>query len=137
MNLTLWKPFQELDRFFDEDYGWENRTAAFSPKVHVEETDKHLVVQVELPGLDEKEIKVNIDKNVLTISGERKSEKKEDHDGYYYSEIKFGKFERSFRLPEYVETQGTEADYKKGVLSIKLTKKPEASPKQIEVKSGK
>lgn len=137
MNLTLWKPFQDIERFFNDDFELpRDHNAIFSPKVHVEETDKHLVIQAELPGLDEKDIKVSIDKNVLTISGERKTEKKEENDGYHYSEIQFGKFERSFRIPEYVKSDSAKAGYKHGVLSIKLEKRPEASPKQIEVKAG-
>jgi HSP20 family protein len=104
--------------------------------VHVEESDTHLIVQAELPGLNENEITVNIEKDVLTISGERKVEKKDEKKGYYYSEIQFGKFERKMRLPEYVDSEKTEAEYRNGVLNIKLEKKPESAPKKIEVKSG-
>lgn len=136
MNLTLWKPFTDLERFFDEDFSRMRSDSFFSPNVHVEEDEKYLNVQVELPGLDEKDIKVNVDKNILNISGERKSEKKEDRKGYYYSEISFGKFERNIKLPDYVNADSTKAEYKRGVLQIRLEKKPESQPKFIEVKSS-
>lgn len=138
MSLTLWQPMsREIERFFSDRWQTDDVQAkAFAPKVHVEESEKHLTVQVELPGMNEKDIDVQIDKNILTISGERQSEKKEEKKGYYYSEVQFGKFERKIRLPEYVDTNSAQAEYRKGVLKLSLDKKPEASARQIEVKTS-
>lgn len=134
---TLWKPFRDLERAFDSDImNRQDEESFFAPKVHVEEDSKKLYVQAEVPGMEEKDIDVNINNDVLTISGERKNEKKDEQKGYYYSEISFGKFERRVRLPEYVNKDTAKAEYKRGVLNITMDKNPEKAPKQIEVQSA-
>ena len=137
MNVTLWKPFRELERFFDEDFAPHAvADKTITPKLHVEEDDQYLYVQAEVPGMEEKDIKVSVEKDVLSISGERKNEKKEEKKGFYYSEISFGKFERRVQLPDYVNSENAQAEYKRGVLQIKLAKNPKKGPQMIEVKNA-
>ena len=95
-------------------------------------------VTVELPGLDEKNIEVKVAKGRLTIKGEKQEEKEEKKKDYYLHERQFGSFERSFAVPDGVDTDKIEASFKKGVLRLALPKKPEAikPEKKIEVKAA-
>jgi HSP20 family protein len=158
--LQVWRPFeslrQEVDRLF-EDFGrgfWRSpfRSPIFdiepfgrrelkwgaAPAVDIVEKGDAYEVTAELPGLDEKNIEVNVANGALTIKGEKHEEKEERKKGYYLQERHFGSFERSFRLPEGVDADKSEASFNKGVLMVRLPKKPEAQKpaKKIEVKAG-
>lgn len=148
-----WHPFdalrKEVDRLF-EDFGddfwrrpfrslaqFEPKKLAAAPAVDVAETEKAYEITAELPGLDEKNIEVNVANGGLTIKGEKKEEKEEKNKGYYVSERRYGSFERYFGLPEDVEADKIEATFKNGVLKVTLPKTAEAQKpaKKIEVKS--
>jgi HSP20 family protein len=155
-----WRPFEslrhEVNRLFedfDRDFwrfpgrrsffGFEpfrqrELTLASTPAVDIVEKDTAYEVSVELPGMDEKNIEVKLANGGLTIKGEKQEEKEEKKKGYYLHERHFGSFERSFSVPEGVDTSKIEASFRKGVLTVKLPKKPEAikPEKKIEVKSG-
>jgi HSP20 family protein len=119
---------------------FSNRTVVPQPTEvarHVE-SEKAYEIIAELPGMDEKNIEVKMADGVLTIKGEKREEKEEKQKDYYLQERSFGSFERSFEVPETVETDKIEASFKKGVLTLTLPKKAEAQKpaKKIEVKTA-
>ena len=137
--LTQW-PFGLFDRparipSFDEPFGFGMRI----PAVDVVERGKEFRLKAELPGMDEKDIDVELSDRMLTISGEKKEERVEgEEDGnYYHSERRYGSFKRLFTLPEGVDPDKVEASFKKGVLTVTLPKTPEAQKrtKKIKVKA--
>ena len=141
MNIVRFDPFNSscgvnkgLSRFFKE---WEDESPAVSsnwrPSVDIFEDDDKLVLSVEVPGIDKKDIKINVENNVLSISGERKFEQEEKKDNFRRIERRYGSFYRSFTLPRAVDTEKIEATTKNGVLEITLPKREEAKPRQIEV----
>ena len=123
-----------VERFF---YGWptleRDNDIAWSPRVDVHETDKEIIIDLELPGIDKKDIKVEFKDNTLNISGERKYEKKSDNNECCRVERNYGKFERSFGLPNTVNTEKINAEYKNGILNITLSKTEKALPKEVNI----
>ena len=110
----------------ERDYSW-------SPSVDIDETDKNVTIDVELPGIDKKDVKVEVKDNTLTISGERSSEKKKEERNCCVSERHYGKFERTFSLTDSVQADKISAKYKNGVLTLTLPKTEKALPKEITV----
>jgi len=117
-------PFEELGRWGD----------GFVPKVDVKEEDKEIVVSAELPGMDQKDIDVTVTKDSIRISGEKKQEEEKEEKGYYRHETSYGSFERVVDLPTEVNEDKAEAEFSKGVLTIKLPKSEEAQAKQKKIK---
>ncbi|MBI2027854.1 MAG: Hsp20/alpha crystallin family protein [Deltaproteobacteria bacterium] len=116
--------FESFDRLFD-GFVWptQNRTEGFwSPAIDVKETDKEFVVEADLPGLEEKDVRVELNENSLTVSGERKQEKEEKTEHYYRSERSFGKFTRSMALNTEIKENEVKATFKNGTLRIVLPK---------------
>jgi HSP20 family protein len=105
-----------LGEFFAFPSGLTGRTNA--PAIEVYEKDNKVVVKAELPGIDKKDIKIGLERDILTISAETKAEKEEKKRGYYYSERSFGSMQRSIRLPEGIKTEDIKASYKDGILKI-------------------
>ena len=143
MTLVRWEPFRDLqsriNRMFDEPYGGplSNEDAyrtVWAPPVDIYEKDANIMITVELPGLDPKDIKLSVEQNVLTISGERKAEKEEEGKTYHRRETYYGAFSRSFALPRLVDREKIEAEYKNGILTVTVPQTPEARPKQIDVR---
>jgi HSP20 family protein len=146
--LTRWEPFRELstlqdriNRAFRESYTGANHdesltTSSFAPAVDVYEDEHKVTLKIEVPGIDEKDIDVQVENNVLTVHGERKIEKEEKEENYRRVERQYGSFTRNFTLPQTVDTESVSATYDKGVLKIALPKKAEAKPKQIKVNVG-
>jgi len=122
-----------LPRLFDE--GWREELA-FEPRLDVTESEKAITVRAEIPGIDPKDIHIEVQDGVLSISGEKKAEETKEEKGYHWTERHYGSFARSIRVPDYVESDKIDAGYKDGVLSIELPKTEKAKPKQIEVKAG-
>lgn len=108
-----------------------------APHVDVSETDKGYEISAELPGLEQKDVNVELKDDVLTLSGQKKEEREEEEKDYYVSERRFGSFQRSFRLPASVDQSGISADFKNGVLKIALPKTAGALKKsrKIDVKT--
>jgi HSP20 family protein len=106
------------------------------PRVDVREDEKQLTIEAELPGLDEKDIKVSLQDGVLSISGEKSFEKKDERADYHVMERRYGSFRRALRIPDAVDENAINAKFDKGVLTVTLPKRPEAVAKarQIEVK---
>jgi HSP20 family protein len=149
--LTRWEPLRELstmqdrmsrmNRLFRESYSPEEpeealTTTSFVPPVDTYEDEHNIVLKVEVPGIDEKDIHVHIDNNILTVHGERQIEKEEKEENFRRVERQYGSFTRSFTLPSSVDPGQVSAHYDKGVLKINLAKKAEAKPKQIKVNVG-
>ena len=146
--ITRWDPFREfvtmqdrMNRLFRDSYAPEGRdealtTTTFAPPVDVYEDEHNVTLKIEVPGIDEKDIDVQVENNMLSVHGERKFEKEEKEENYRRVERQYGSFTRTFTLPTTVDPENIQADYDKGVLKIKLAKKAEAKPKQIKVNVG-
>jgi HSP20 family protein len=135
---TLDPWFGASDKVFDDFFRVPARNTqagrAFYPSVDIKEDDKQIVLTSDLPGIDQKDIKVTVEDGTLTLSGERKFEKSTDEENFHRVERSFGSFERSFSLPETVDEDKIVASYKNGVLELTLPKtKPDV--KQVKVVS--
>jgi HSP20 family protein len=139
--LTRWDPFVDFARLskdlfaFEPPLAKENGAPRFTPAVDVFEEQDALVLAAELPGLKAADVKVDVEKNVLTLSGERKLEKEEAKKGYHRLERSYGAFSRSFVLPDSVDGEKIEAALADGILTIRVPKRPQSQPRKIEVKS--
>ena len=111
---------------------------ALTPHMDVTETDKEIVVEAELPGIDEKDVSLALQDGVLTIRGEKKHERDEEKENYRMMERRYGSFQRSVRLPDTVDEDKVEATFNNGVLKVSLPKRPEAIGKKrkIPIKKG-
>ncbi len=114
-------------RAFEED------SVVWSPRVDVEESQESVVVRADLPGIDKKNLSVNLKDNLLTIRAERKCEKEDQGKNYYRSERAFGIFQRTFELTERFKADAIKADYKDGVLTVTLPKADEVKPREISI----
>ena len=127
----------ELDRLFESPWSELARTSqllsGWTPALDVHEDKDNFVVQAELPGMKREEIDVSLHDGALSISGERKTEKKYEEAEVYRTERFFGKFQRTVTLPTPVAADKVKAQYKDGVLTITLPKTEAAKPKQIDV----
>jgi HSP20 family protein len=133
----LKKFFEDFDSPFGGDFNIKPFGGnSFTPRVDVTEDNNNLYVHAEIPGVDKNDVKINIVGDVLTISGEKKSEQKDENKNYYRIERNFGAFTRSFTLPAEVIVDKIAAEYKEGVLNITLPKTEEAKivEKQIDIK---
>lgn len=150
MTLVKWNPVadylpqvshlnREINRMFDSffrggslddgSYG-----SAWAPAVDIHERDDAYVIEAELPGLAKEDIKVSIENNVLTLRGERSSEKKDHRGEYLRMERSYGSFVRSFTLPTTIKSEKAEAEYRDGILTITVPKADEAKPRNIDLK---
>jgi HSP20 family protein len=146
MALVRWDPIRELDslqgdmnRLFDRFF--ESRAAngtarRWIPAMDLVETDDHLVLRGDLPGMSEDDIEIEIKDNVLTVSGERKAESEEKGEGYHRVERAFGSFSRSLTLPQGVDVDQVDAEFDKGVLEVKIPKPAEAKPTRVQIGKG-
>jgi HSP20 family protein len=133
---------REIDHIFDR---WGNGGARFGapfglavPDMDIRETDKEFVIEVELPGVDEKDVTCTLQNGILTLKGVKKSEREEKKDNYYLNERSFGSFERSVRLPETADEAQVDAKFANGVLKIAVQKRADAikPERKIEIKKG-
>lgn len=143
--LIRWNPMRELealhseiDRLFGEVFptraGARGDIGGWTPNVDIYEDKDAITISVDLPGVNQKDVKLNIDNNVLTLSSERKLEHEDKKDNYHRIERFYGTFSRSFSLPNTVDVEKIDAHMENGVLKITLPKREEAKPKQIEIK---
>jgi len=139
--ITRIDPFRELATFFENfaDVSAKDQLAAgtFVPAVDVYEDEHNLVLKMEIPGINEEDLKVSMENNMLTVTGERKFEKEEKEENFHRIERRFGSFTRTFRLPTTVDPEKVEALYDKGILKLTLAKRAEAKPKEIKIGAGK
>ena len=131
---------REIDRLFDDftrgfpTFG--NSKADLLPSMDVTETDKQIEITAELPGLEEKDVQINVADNLLTIRGEKKAEKEEKDKNYRLVERSYGSFERTLELPDGVNADAIQASIAKGVLTVTVPKPAPAQSKTINVKAA-
>lgn len=139
MNVTRWNPFSEMEDLFKTYNRALARTqqhegmlsADWSPSVDITENDKEFLIKVELPEVRKEDISINVNNGVVTISGERRSETKDEKQ--HRIERFYGSFSRSFSLPENVREDDISADNKDGMLYVHLPKSEAEKPKKIQV----
>jgi HSP20 family protein len=141
MNLIRYSPntlglLDNVSRWFDDFFVGPELGHSSIPAVDVRENDSEFLMEVELPGLTEKDIEVKLDNNLLTISSRKEEKKEEKKNGYIMRERKAASFSRSFVLPEGVDREKISAEFKNGVLNLSFPKTPTAKPKSIEVKAS-
>lgn len=137
----------EMDRVFDSFLGRGlGRPPALSrnsenefvvPRTDVRETETELVVEAELPGMEEKDISVTLNDGILTLKGEKKSEREEKKDDYHLTERSYGSFQRSFRVADAIDPDKVRAAFEKGVLKVTMPKRPEAVKAEKRIPIGK
>ena len=143
MAIAHWVPFREVvsmqnrlnSLFRDLNNEGESPvpTASFVPAVDVYEDAEKVVLKLEVPGVEEKDLDVRVENNTLTVKGERKHEKDEKEENVHRIERRYGSFFRAFTLPNTVNTESVQASYTAGVLKLELAKKPELQAKQIKI----
>lgn len=146
--LPLYSLQREINSLFNDFFrgfevtpwnvGTEEVFGDYAPRVDMHETEKEITISVELPGMEEKDVNITLAKDVLTISGEKKSEKTEDAKGHYRMERIYGSFRRSIGLPAEVDSNRCEASFKNGVLTVTLAKTAESqkTAKTIPIKKA-
>ena len=143
MAIVRWDPAREVDslqsevnRLFDTFFGGRPGNGGarrWVPAMDLTETDDHLVLRADLPGLETGDVNIEVKDGVLTVSGARKAEHEEKADGYYRVERAFGGFSRSLSLPEHVDAERIDASFDKGVLEIRIPKPEERKPQRVEI----
>jgi len=146
MELIRWNPMRDMfslrhqmNHLFDDAFGsvvrGDRRLSMWNryPTVDIYDNDENIVIKAELPGIDKKDIVIDVKDGVLTLKGERSLDNEVKEEKYYCRERTFGKFERVFRLPADVDPEKIKADYKDGILKIDIPKPEEQQPKQITV----
>lgn len=144
--LTLWRPFKELERIRREmDRIWDSffeerprkkgeEFGEWLPLIDISETNNDIIMKAELPGIDPKNVDISLINDVLTIRGEKKQEREEQEENYHLIERSYGSFTRSIRLPRDVQSDKISASYKNGILKVVLPKSEEAKKKEIKIK---
>lgn len=145
MNLVRYNPNRIFDASFDRFFSdflpsvatnGEGSHGVISPRVDISDGEEAIYLSVEVPGIDKDQLKIEVNKRVLTLSGEKQAEKEDKDAGIYRSERVYGAFKRSFTLPDEVDAENIVARTENGVLRITLPKKPEAKPKLISIGNG-
>ncbi len=141
MNLIRYSPnaldlLDNVSSWFDDLFTEPVFGRAGAPAVDVKETDSEYLMEVELPGLTEKDVEVKLDNNLLTISSRREEKKEETKNGYLMRERRSASFARSFVLPEGIDREKISAEFKNGILNLSFPKSPAAKTKLIEVKKS-
>lgn len=136
--LAYWDPFVEMSRIQDRFFGKPSaeREYSFRPAVDIFEDAEGVHVKADLAGVKPEDIKVEVENNVLTISGKRVLENQDKRDGYHRVERFHGSFSRSFSLTDDVNSEAIEAKYENGVLTVRLAKRPAAKRREIAVKAA-
>jgi HSP20 family protein len=146
--LTKWEPKREIERLWDRfstlfgetPLGWAEEPTEtlvmpeWVPTVDISETETEYLVKADLPGVTKEEVKVTVENGLLSLSGERKSEKEEKGKKVHRIERTYGSFLRTFTLPEGTDAAKIAAEFKEGVLTVRLPKTETAKPKTVEVK---
>jgi len=150
MALIRWEPARELhsmqsemNRLFGSLFdsptprnGVRTSQRRWIPAMDVAETDDHYVLRADLPGLSEDDVHVELEENILTISGKRSSAHEESKNGYHRVERSYGSFSRSVALPEGVDADGIQANFDKGVLEVKVAKPEQIKPRKVAISVG-
>jgi HSP20 family protein len=136
MSITHTDPLANLRLFEDAFTRFLSEPRAgrpWSPAVDIYETADALVIKADVPEIDLKDIDVRVENQTLTLAGERRFESESDNKGYHRIERSYGQFTRSFAVPSTVDTEKVAAEYRNGVLTVKLPKKEAAKPRQVKI----
>jgi HSP20 family protein len=145
MSLIRREPFRDMDDFFNRVIGgssmrWprfvaddQNRALEWAPSADISETDKEFLIKAELPAVKKEDVHVTVENGLITIKGERKLEKEDKTEKQHRVERFYGTFERSFSLPDNVNTAAIQAESKDGVLTVRIPKTKTEAPKAIQV----
>ena len=145
MAISRWYPVREMATLQDrvnslfQDFGGDGQavtTASYSPAVDVYENGEKVVLKLDLPGIEEKDLDIRVENQTLSVRGERKFESEEKEENFHRIERRYGSFFRSFSLPTTVDTENVAASYNAGVLKLELKKKASAQPRQIKIGSA-
>lgn len=131
MNIVRWDPFRDLDRAFDRRSALE-----WQPPVDIRESKEGYRVEVELPAIDRKDVRIELKERILLVAGERRPADGEHDARLHRRERRYGKFSRSFRLPEDADPNAIRAAAKDGVVTIDVAKRATAQPREIEVQAA-
>jgi HSP20 family protein len=142
MALIRWQPFQEMetlrpqmDKMFDEIAGLnrEMTTKTWSPAVELEDTNDNLILRAEVPGLEGKDLDIQVAREAVSIAGETRYENKSEERGYLRSEFRYGKFQRTIPLPTAIKNDQVQAEFKNGILILTMPKAEEAKKKVVKI----
>ncbi len=144
MAIVRWEPFRELSSLqtemnrlfnaaFDAPSGGNNVARRWTPAMDLLETDDAFVIRADLPGLSESDVSVELEDNVLTVSGERKIEHEDKREGFYRVERAYGSFSRSLTLPKGVDPEAVNATFDRGVLEVRVPKPEQRKPRKIDI----
>jgi len=151
MAIVRWDPARELDslqnemnRLFSSFFETPGRAGngdgsaarRWIPPMDLVETGDHFVLKADLPGMTESDVGIELENNVLTISGERKAEHEEKHEGYYRVERATGLFSRALTLPDGVDPEAVQASFDNGVLEVRIPKPERAKPRRVQIGVG-
>ncbi len=147
MSVVRWNPFRELETVHNEMNRLFSRTGGFGGfngetqgqwmlPLDVIETQDALKLKASLPGVDPKDVNIEVNDNVLTINAERRFEDKREEGGYHWVEQQYGTFSRSVTLPKYADSEKIEAHYNNGVLELTIPKRESAKPRRIELQGA-
>jgi HSP20 family protein len=146
MTIVRWEPLREfttlqneMNRLFNTVFdsptpgGNGNTLRRWMPAMDLVESGDHFVLRADLPGLDQEDVKIELDDSTLTISGERKAEHEEKEEGYYRLERAFGSFSRTLQLPKGIDPEAVNASFDRGVLEVRIPKPEQRKPRRIEI----
>jgi HSP20 family protein len=143
MSIIRWDPFDEImstreamDRLFEDFFSRRPRQAGpmvWQPAIEISETENDIIVKAELPGIDPKNVEVNVTAEGLTIKGEARTEQEEKKRNYYRRELRYGAFQRTIGLPIEVKGEDAKATFRHGILEVKVPKAERVRPKSVKV----
>jgi HSP20 family protein len=147
VTIVRWEPFRELSSLqtemnrlfnaaFDTPTAGNNVARRWTPAMDLLETDEEFVLRADLPGLTESDVSIELEDNVLTLSGERKTEHEDKREGFYRMERTFGSFSRSLTLPKGVDPEAVTAAFDRGVLEVRIPKPEQRKPRKINISAG-
>lgn len=149
MTIVRWEPFRELsslqtemNRLFNTAFGdvpsggTGGAARRWMPAMDLLETDEDFVLRADLPGMTESDVNIELEDNVLTVSGERKAEREDKREGFYRMERAFGSFSRSLTLPKGVDPEAVSASFDQGVLEVRIPKPEQRKPRKISISAG-
>ena len=135
-NAPLWDPFEMMRELFEGQREPQRAVQTFVPQFEVKETGDGYTFKADLPGVEEKDLDINLAGNRLTVSGKREAENRKEGETFYAYERSFGSFSRTFTLPKDVDESHIDAALKNGVLTLHLPKRAELQPKKISLSKG-
>jgi HSP20 family protein len=146
MTIVRWEPLRELSSLqtemnrlfntaFDAPTGGNGGARRWTPAMDLVETDEHFVLRADLPGMTQDDVSIELEDNVLTVSGERKAEHEEKREGFYRVERAFGTFSRALTLPQGIDPEAVNASFANGVLEVRVPKPEQRKPRKITIGS--